>query len=120
MPGSDSQQRQNGRRLDFVFMEGGTQTSVPSTGGPTLCFYRGATIPRLRARDSASLKAASAAQPVRPGLAVAQKFTVVFYGARIFCRKTAQSGDRPCKSASIGLLLKNRLRNITKSCAKSR
>ena len=40
MPGSDSQQRQSGRRLDFAFMEGDTQTSVPSTGAPTLYFYR--------------------------------------------------------------------------------
>ena len=40
MPGSDSQQRQSGRRLDFGFMEGDTQTSVPSTGAPTLYFYR--------------------------------------------------------------------------------
>ena len=28
MPCSDSQQRQSGRRLDFAFMEGGTQTNV--------------------------------------------------------------------------------------------
>ena len=40
MPGSDSQQRQSGRRLDFGFMEGDTQTSVPSTGTPTLYFCR--------------------------------------------------------------------------------
>jgi hypothetical protein len=40
-----------------------------------------ASIVRTRARASTSLKAAPAAQPMRPGLAVAEKFTVVFYGA---------------------------------------
>ena len=38
-----------------------------------------------------------------------------FYGARIFYRKAAQSGDRPRKSASIGLLVKNRLRHSLKT-----
>ena len=41
MPGADSQQRQSGRCLDFAFMGGHTQTSVPSTGAPTLYFYPG-------------------------------------------------------------------------------
>ena len=40
MPGSDSQQRQSERRLDSGFMEGSVQTSVPSTGAPSLYFYR--------------------------------------------------------------------------------
>ena len=75
---------------------------------------------RPRARDSASLKAASAAQPVRPGLAVAQKFTIVFYGARIFRRKAAQSCETPRQYLCAGFTLQNRLRNITKSCAKTR
>ena len=45
---------------------------------------------------------------------------VVFYGSTIFCCKTAQFSETPRKSVYSGPALKNRLRNIAKTCAKSR
>ena len=45
-------------------------------------------------------------------------FTVIFYGANFFC-KTAQFGETLREPAHLGLVRKNRLRNIAKTCAKS-
>jgi len=56
MPGSDSQQRQSGPRLDF--MEGDTQTSAPSNGAPTLYFDRFVVLGELA--PSASIPADTA------------------------------------------------------------
>jgi hypothetical protein len=50
----------------------------------------------------------------------AQTFTVVFYGSKIFCCKTAQLSETLRKSVCVHLALKNRLRNIAKSCANTR
>jgi hypothetical protein len=36
-----------------------------------------------------------------------EKFTIVFYGLRIFCCKTAQSCEMPCEPASLWSALKN-------------
>jgi hypothetical protein len=47
-------------------------------------------------------------------------FTVIFYGSTVFCCKTAQLSETPRESVCLGLALKNRLRNITKTCAKTR
>ena len=60
MPGSDSQQRQSGQSVDPGFMEGDTQTSVSSTGAPTLYSHRLVVLGDLadqpgRARDYAPL-----------------------------------------------------------------
>jgi|GEM_PF-4540711 len=46
-------------------------------------------------------------------------FTVVFYGAELFGCKTAQLSEAPRKSVWLALALKNRLRNIAKTCAKT-
>ena len=46
-------------------------------------------------------------------------FTVVFYGPAILGCKTAQFGETLREALCSGLALKNRLRNITKNCAKS-
>ena len=51
MPGTDSQQRQTGRRLDSGFMEGDTQTSVSSTRAPTLYSYRLVVLGKIVRRD---------------------------------------------------------------------
>jgi hypothetical protein len=80
---------------------------------------------RLLGRSSASLKATPAARraaapPMRPSVLLCPKFTVVFYGQRIFCCKTAQSSETARQYACVGPALENRLRNITKSCAKTR
>jgi hypothetical protein len=48
------------------------------------------------------------------------KFTVVFYGAPIFCRKTAQASETPRRRLSFRSPLKNRLRNTAKICAQTR
>jgi hypothetical protein len=59
---------------------------------------------------------------MRPGDALSKPktFTVVFYGSKIFCCKTAQLSETPRESICFGLALKNRLRNIAKTCAKTR
>ena len=49
-----------------------------------------------------------------------KKFTVAFYGRPISLRKTAQSGDTRRKPSLIIPPLKNPLRNVLKSCAKTR
>ena len=48
-----------------------------------------------------------------------ETFTVVFYGSKIFCCKTAQLSETPREPVCLGLVLKNRLRNIAKTCAKT-
>jgi len=48
----------------------------------------------------------------------ADNFTVVFYGLRIFCCKTAQLYDARRKSTALDSALKYTLRNVTKNCAK--
>ncbi len=49
----------------------------------------------------------------------AQSFTVVFYDLMIFCCKTAQFGETRRKPDSLGLPMKNPLRNRMKNCAKN-
>jgi hypothetical protein len=46
-------------------------------------------------------------------------FTVVFYGPKTFCCNTAQFSETLRESACLGLGLKNRRRNITKTSAKT-
>ena len=46
-------------------------------------------------------------------------FTVVFYGLEIFCCKIAQVSETPRELVCQPLPLKNRLRKIAKTCAKS-
>ena len=47
-------------------------------------------------------------------------FTVLFYARRKSSRKTAQFGETLRKSTRLDFTLKNTLRNIAKSCAKTR
>jgi hypothetical protein len=50
----------------------------------------------------------------------AKTFTVVFYGSAIFCCKTAQFSETLRESRCLELPLENRLRNVAKTCAKTR
>jgi hypothetical protein len=96
---SDSQQRQSGRRLDSAFMEGDGQTSVPSTGSPTLYLHRAAaTVPRIRARGSASLRAAPAARPIAAQRFAFQEFTIRF----LICVPKSRSATRRRTIAVFG------------------
>jgi hypothetical protein len=45
--------------------------------------------------------------------------TVVFYGSKVFYCKTAQRSETPRESVCSGVALKNRLRNIAKTRAKT-
>jgi hypothetical protein len=46
-------------------------------------------------------------------------FTVVFYGSKTFYCKTAQFGETSRESVCSGVGLKNRLRNVAKTRAKT-
>jgi hypothetical protein len=50
---------------------------------------------------------------------MAVAFTVVFYGSKTSCCKPAQLSETPRESVCLGLPVKNGLRNIAKTCAKS-
>ena len=49
----------------------------------------------------------------------AREFTVVFYGLKDFCCKTAQFSERRRESVWVWSALKNTLRKVTKNCAKT-
>ncbi len=79
---------------------------------------------RARARQTAGAKEVVAAYPRAPQSCFSahararETFTVVFYGPRIFCCKTAQTNDVARQFRSAGPPMKSRLRKSAKNCAK--
>jgi hypothetical protein len=72
------------------------RSSEATSANNSMC----ATVPRARARTRL-------------------QFTVIFYGLKDFCCKTAQFCATPCEPACLWSALKNTLRNMLKNCAKS-
>ena len=73
---------------------------------------------RARAKGSASLKGGIRRAACATGDCRCPKIHCCFLRYANFCRKTAQSGDRPCKSTSIGLRLKNGCATVRKAVQK--